>query len=46
LSSGLLSGVLQTQYYPGDQIWKNEMMGHAALYGGGKRCIEGFGEET
>jgi hypothetical protein len=30
----------------GDKIEKNEMGGACGAYGGGERCIQGFGGET
>jgi hypothetical protein len=38
--------VLITKYYSGDQIKKNEVGGACSTYGGGERCIQGFGGET
>jgi hypothetical protein len=41
----VLSCVLLTKYYVGDQIKKNEVDG-ACMYGGKERCIQNFGGET
>jgi len=30
----------------GDKIKKNEMVGTCSAYGGGERCVQGFGGET
>jgi hypothetical protein len=30
----------------GDEIEKNEMGGACSVYGGGERCVQGFGGET
>jgi hypothetical protein len=30
----------------GDKIKKNEMGGACSAYGGGERCVQGFGGET
>jgi hypothetical protein len=30
----------------GDEIEKNEMGGACSVYGGGERCVEGFGGKT
>jgi hypothetical protein len=32
--------------YSGDQTEKNEMSGACSAYGGGERCIQGFGGES
>jgi hypothetical protein len=40
------SGVLLTQYFAGDKIEKNEMVGACSKYGGGERCVQGFGGEN
>jgi hypothetical protein len=39
-----VSGV--TQYFSGDKIEKNEMVGACSAYGGEERLIQGFGRET
>ena len=36
----------QAQYCSGDPIEKNEIGGACGTYGGGERCIQGFGRET
>jgi hypothetical protein len=33
-------------HYSGDQVKKNEMDGSCGMYGGEKRCIQGFGWKT
>jgi hypothetical protein len=38
--------VLLTQYFASDKIKKNEMGGACSAYGGGERCVQGFGGET
>jgi hypothetical protein len=34
------------QYSAGDKIEKNEMDRACGTYGGGERCVQGFGGET
>ena len=34
------------QYFSGEQIEKNETGGTCSKYGGGERCIQGFGGGT
>ena len=41
-----LNNLLLTQYCAGDKIKKNEMGGACSAYGGGERCVQGFGGET
>ena len=38
--------LLFTKYYSGDLILKNEMGGACSMYGGGQRCVEGFGGKS
>jgi hypothetical protein len=38
-----LESVLLMKYYWGDEIKKNVMGGECSMYGGEKRCIQGFG---
>jgi hypothetical protein len=38
--------VLLAQNFLGDQIEKTEVGGACSRYGGGWRCIQGFGRET
>jgi hypothetical protein len=33
-------------HHSGDQIKKNEVGGACSTYGGGERCVQGFGGET
>ena len=33
-------------YCAGDNIQKNEMGGACGTYGGGEKCVQGFGGET
>ena len=35
--------MLLTKYYPDDQIKKNDMSRSCSMYGGEKRCVQGFG---
>jgi hypothetical protein len=42
----VISVVLNTKYYSGNQIEKNEMGGACSTYGGKERCIQDFGGET
>ena len=34
------------QIYSGDRLKKDETVGACVRYGGGERCIQGFGGET
>ena len=38
--------LLLTQCCAGDKIKENEMGGAYSAYGGGERCVQGFGGET
>jgi hypothetical protein len=38
--------ILPNEYYPGDQIKKNEMGGVCGTYGGPEKFMQGFGGET
>ena len=40
-----LMSLLLTQYCAGDKI-ENEMGGACSAYGGGEKCVQGFGGET
>ena len=41
-----LYSVVLTKYRSSDQVKKTEMGGTCGTYGGGERCIQGFGGKT
>jgi hypothetical protein len=41
-----MSSWLRTKCFSDDQIKRNESFGACGTYGGGERCIRGFGGDT